>query len=83
MRMPTLRPCPFCGGEARMEFTSDFAGSGGLRALVIFVRHDENCILRYKDTFNYGFMDFDLDAYPSTAEHFTLDFALEWNRRDG
>lgn len=79
-----LKPCPFCGGEARMEVTDDFDGSGGQDALVIFVDHDKGCIASHRmDTINYGYITFDPLAHHEVIDVLARDLACRWNRRDG
>lgn len=78
-----LKPCPFCGGEARMEVTSDFYGSGGCTALVMFVKHDRTCIMRRMNEINYGYIGFNPDIHQEIINRLAHDFACRWNRRDG
>ena len=76
-----LRPCPFCGGKAIMLVHE--LGIGGLRTLRIEVSHDEECIIRNRDRFVYGFLNFDLDSESgkSALHEMESDFAKLWNRR--
>ena len=78
-----LKNCPFCGGEARMECTRKFKGSGGCRGLVIFVKHDQSCIINEQSLFLYGYINFDIEG--EVGKHalngVKHEFAEQWNRR--
>lgn len=78
-----LKPCPFCGGAARMELTKKFRGSGGFQGLVIFVEHKPHCIIHEQDEFCYGFINFDTESEIGKAalEGLEIRFAKQWNRR--
>jgi hypothetical protein len=77
----TLKPCPFCGGEARMEVTDDFSGSGGHTALVMFVDHDKRCMAMSVNQIIYGYIAYDPFAHPEAIDVLANDFAERWNRR--
>ncbi len=66
-----------------MECTTKFRGSVGCKGLVIFVKHDNACIIRERDLFLYGYITFDTD---NIVGKYVLDdlkrgFAKQWNRR--
>ena len=77
------KPCPFCGGASKMELTKDFKGSGGLKGLVIFVEHEQNCIIHEQSEFCYGFINFNTGSEVGKIALNSLeeDFARQWNRR--
>lgn len=65
--MIELKPCPFCGGEARVEHDDD--GSAYLE-----VDHRPDCFLTYKDTLRW--------FYPAKGDMSAEEHAAsEWNRR--
>ena len=81
--MVELKPCPFCGGEARMECTSRYRGSGGFRSLALFVDHDQSCIISGEREIIYGHIGFDhtSDVGRSVLDSMMERFAEQWNRR--
>lgn len=65
--MIELKPCPFCGGEARIEHDDD--GSAYLE-----VDHRPDCFLTYRDTLRW--------FYPAKGDMSADEHAAsEWNRR--
>lgn len=80
--MKGLKPCPFCGGEARIKFTDKFKGSAG-KAIVLFVDHDEDCIIRDKDEPVHRYVMFRTDSILGqfALEEIAQDVARRWNRR--
>lgn len=77
-----LKPCPFCGGDARMRVSKDHEGSGGFYALGLFVDHDEKCFIGRKTSFfNCGFIEFDFRSHPDLVEYIASGPAERWNRR--
>ena len=81
--MTELKPCPFCGGEAHMECTNRYYGSGGFNALVLFVDHDKSCIIRNTNEIRYAQIGFDAESYvgKSVLDGMMERFAEQWNRR--
>lgn len=75
----TTKPCPFCGGDSRMELTR----RGGFQRLVIAVEHKWDCIIREQDEFCYGFINFDTKSEVGKIALRNLEecFARQWNRR--
>lgn len=78
-----LLTCPFCGGSAHMEVTSKFRGSGGFKALVLFVEHEPGCIIHDKDEITSGYIAFDHESV--AGRHALAGLARQladgWNRR--
>lgn len=76
----TTKPCPFCGGASRMELTRR---GGGFQRLVIFVEHEQDCIISDKDEFCYGFIAFNTDSEfgKIALRKLEEDFAHKWNKR--
>lgn len=80
-----LEPCPFCGGEARMDCGVVGRGNGGFTRLMIFVDHDPGCIIHEKDEIACGFIAFDYKSEVGKSALRSLEraFASKWNRRAG
>lgn len=73
-----LKPCPFCGGLAKMKIDHS-----GMKSLVINVEHESSCVISDYDRILYGFIMFDYESEPGkyAVESMKRDFAKQWNTR--
>lgn len=66
--MREMKPCPFCGGEARLEPSAN-------RAVRLEVDHEPDCFLDASDTMRWYYADADSGQ---SAEEVAAE---DWNRR--
>lgn len=74
---PQLKPCPFCGGEARFDVKWNY--------LAIKIYHKEWCIDSKVTGHAYGYYQYDITAEENKIilELHKEALAKRWNRRDG